>query len=89
MIELSRKLRVISIEQDIPHHEVTIKAKIERLDMPLMQGGDMYLLTRFEISENNLEHDKQFRKYLETREELLRYKRLLTDFKLLMEEVKE
>lgn len=81
-----RKLRVISICHDIPHHEVTIKAELDGPSIPLESGDAVYLLTGFEIAEMTFEHDKLFKKYTETHEELLRYKRLMKDFKLLMEE---
>ena len=89
MTELNeRKLRVISMEKDIPHHRLIIKADLSRLDFSMMPDERIYLLTERDIYNMENDYSMLFQKYKETREELLRYKRLMKDFKLLMEEEK-
>lgn len=80
-----RKMRVISIEHDIPHHEVTIKCEMNRIDFSMMSGEQIYILTECDLMERDLEYNKLFKRYQEVRDELLRYKRLMKDLKLMME----
>lgn len=87
MTELDkRKLRVISMEKDIPHHRLTIEADLSIGDFSMMPDERIYILEERDIYNMENDYSMLFQKYKETREELLRYKRLMKDFKLLMEE---
>lgn len=87
MTELEEcKLRVISMEKDIPHHRLIIEADLSKGDFSLMPGEQIYILRESDIYNAENDYNRLFQKYNKTREELLRYKRLMKDFKLLMEE---
>ena len=80
-----RGLRVISITRNIPHHKVTIEAELNRLDFSLTSDEAVYILTECDFIQMKLDYDKLFKKYIDQREELLRYKCTMKELKLLME----
>lgn len=81
----NHKLKVISIQHDVPHREITIKAEMNLGLVSVIDGKDVFLLTKDDIYNADLEYCQIFQKYRDARDELAKYKQLMKDLKILME----